>query len=94
LTAVTEALANAVKHGCKSNPALQVRCRVGPDADGGMVIVVRDSGPGFDPGSVPCPMDGDGLNLDHGRGIFMIRQLMDDVRYEHHGTELHMTKKF
>ncbi|HZR01988.1 MAG TPA: ATP-binding protein, partial [Burkholderiales bacterium] len=58
-----------------------------------ITIVVRDSGPGFDPERVPDPTQGEGLASDHGRGIYLIRQLMDEVRYERHGTELHMKKK-
>src|SRR5271166_7006541 len=47
--ALTEALANAVVHGAKSDPSKIVECDVACDADHGMLIVVRDPGPGFDP---------------------------------------------
>lgn len=91
--ALTEALANAVKHGCKEDPTKTVQCRVFSDAAGAILIVVRDSGPGFDPASVPSPMGAENIFFDHGRGIHMIRQLMDEVHYEAGGTELHMKKK-
>jgi len=91
--ALTEALANAVKHGSKGDPSREVRCRViveGP----AMTIMVRDSGSGFDPGSVANPLESAGLNADHGRGLYMIRQLVDEVRFERNGAEIHMTKRF
>lgn len=90
--ALTEALANAVKHGCGEDPAKTVQCRVLSEPSGALVIVVRDSGPGFDPKSVASPTSGDNLYFDHGRGIHLIRQLMDEVHYERNGTELHMRK--
>ncbi len=90
--ALQEALANAVKHGCKNDPNLTVQCTVATEPSGGMVIVVRDSGPGFDPGKVPNPKEEENIFSDHGRGIFMINQLMDEVRFERGGTELHMRK--
>jgi len=91
--ALTEALANAVKHGSKNDPSLKVQCQVitqGP----AMTIIVRDSGPGFDPGSVASPLESAGLNADHGRGLFMIRQLVDELRFERRGAEIYMTKRF
>jgi serine/threonine-protein kinase RsbW len=91
--ALTEALANAVKHGSKNNPALKVQCQVTTDGPA-MHIMVRDSGPGFDPTSVANPLELAGLTADHGRGLHMIRQLVDEVRFERNGAEIHMTKRF
>ena len=91
--ALTEALANAVKHGSKNNPALKVQCQVSTDGPA-MHIMVRDSGPGFDPGSVANPLELAGLTADHGRGLHMIRQLVDEVRFARNGAEIHMTKRF
>jgi len=91
--ALTEALANAVKHGSKNNPALSVQCEVitqGPE----MTIVVRDSGTGFDLTSVASPLQLAGLTADHGRGLHMIRQLVDEVRFERRGAEIRMVKRF
>ena len=91
--ALTEALANAVKHGSKNNPALSVQCQVITEGPA-MTIVVRDSGPGFDPTSVANPLELAGLTADHGRGLHMIRQLVDEVRFERRGAEIYMTKRF
>ncbi|MFZ3212041.1 MAG: ATP-binding protein [Terriglobales bacterium] len=91
--ALTEALANAVKHGSKNDPSLQVQCQV-ITAGPAMTIIVRDSGPGFDPASVANPLELAGLTADHGRGLHMIRQLVDEVRFERNGAEIYMTKRF
>ena len=91
--ALTEALANAVKHGSKNDPSLQVQCQVITEGSA-IHIIVRDSGPGFDPASVANPLELAGLTADHGRGLHMIRQLMDEVRFERNGAEIHMTKRF
>lgn len=90
--ALQEALANAVIHGCKRDRSKTVYCWVAADPSGNLVIVVRDSGPGFDPAAIPKPNVGEQLYADHGRGIFMIGRLMDEVRFAREGTELHMRK--
>ena len=57
-----------------------------------MIIVVRDPGEGFNPESVPSPVVGKNIYADSGRGIFLINQLMDEVRFERGGTEIWMRK--
>ncbi|MGA9643944.1 MAG: ATP-binding protein [Terriglobales bacterium] len=91
--ALTEALANAVVHGAKSDPSKIVECDVACDPQQGMLIVVRDPGPGFDPSKIPDPCDGTNIYSHHGRGIFLINQLMDEVRFHKNGTEIHMIKR-
>jgi serine/threonine-protein kinase RsbW len=58
-----------------------------------MLIVVRDPGPGFDPGAIPSPTRGQNLYRHHGRGIYLISQLMDEVSYVRGGTEIWMRKR-
>jgi serine/threonine-protein kinase RsbW len=48
---------------------------------------------GFDPNSVPDPTINQNMYETHGRGLYLINQLMDEVRYERGGTEIHMRKK-
>ena len=91
-TALREALANAILHGCKNDPTKRVQCCVSCDEERGMLIVVRDPGPGFEPKEVPDPLVGQNVYSHHGRGIFLINQLMDEVRFERNGTEIHMRK--
>jgi serine/threonine-protein kinase RsbW len=91
--ALREALANAIEHGSNHDPSKQIECCVACDKSRGMLIVVRDPGPGFDPSQLPSPVLGVNLFSTGGRGIFLINQLMDEVRYERGGTEIHMLSK-
>jgi serine/threonine-protein kinase RsbW len=91
--ALHEALANAVVHGCKNDASQIVECIVACDAERGMLIVVRDPGEGFDPKSIPSPVEGENVFSTHGRGIFLINQLMDEVQFHKNGTEIRMIKK-
>ena len=88
--ALIEALANAVQHGCKNDPTKKIEVCVGCDESRGLLIVIRDPGLGFDPSSIPNPVIGQNLFSTHGRGIFLINQLVDEVHYEKGGTEIHM----
>ena len=87
---LNEALTNAIKHGSAHDPSKQIQCCVACDHTRGMLIVVRDPGPGFDPASIPNPVVGQNLFSTSGRGIYLINQLVDEVRFEKGGTEIHM----
>lgn len=91
LLALQEALANAILHGCRGDAAKLVHCTVeiSPSA---IEFTIRDPGTGFDTAN-PADMADDGTNLtEHGRGIYLMRSLMDEVHYAKHGSELHMKK--
>src|SRR6202047_3649472 len=88
-----EALANAVVHGAKEDPTKIVECLVACEEDRGVMIIVRDPGPGFDPGAIPSCTLGENVYSNHGRGIFLINQLMDKVEFRKNGTEIHMIKR-
>jgi serine/threonine-protein kinase RsbW len=90
--ALREALANAVLHGCNADPSKRIECSVTSDEDRGILIVVRDPGKGFDAAKVPCPTNEQNIFSDHGRGIFLINALMDEVQYERNGAEIQMRK--
>lgn len=91
-TALREALANAIVHGnhCQSSKKVRVRC--GCDPSSGIRIVVQDEGGGFDLAKVPSPLLGGNVLSEHGRGIFLIQQFMDEVHFEDGGREIHMRK--
>lgn len=88
-----EALANAVVHGAKEDPTKTIECLVAFDEQRGVLIIVRDPGSGFDPSAIPTPTVGENLYSNHGRGIFLINQLMDEVKFHKNGTEIHMVKR-
>lgn len=92
-TALREALANAIRYGCEHNPSKTVQLSVSCDRVRGMLIVVRDPGLGFDPAQVPSPIAGEQIYSEHGRGIYLISQLMDHVEYGRGGTEIRMLKR-
>ena len=89
--ALYEALANAVIHGNHEDPGKQVcvSCRCRTD---GVSIIVRDEGHGFDIAEVPDPTSSEHIKSGHGRGIYLMRTLMDEVRFEGGGTVVHMRK--
>jgi serine/threonine-protein kinase RsbW len=91
--AVREALANAVRHGCRNDPGKTVQLCVACDEGRGMLIIVRDPGPGFDPAQIPSPTIGQNVFLHHGRGIYLINELMDEVSFHEGGTEIRMVKR-
>jgi len=91
--ALTEALANAVVHGAKNDSSKVIECDVACDEKRGILIVVRDPGNGFDPAKIANPCEGENIFSNHGRGIYLINQLMDEVQFHKNGTEIHMLKK-
>ncbi|HEX8817122.1 MAG TPA: ATP-binding protein [Terriglobales bacterium] len=90
--AVQEALANAVVHGCGNDPSKEVRCQVKTNPIGLVLIIVTDPGPGFTSELLPDPSQQESLQMDHGRGVYLIRQLMDEVQFVNGGNEIRMWK--
>jgi serine/threonine-protein kinase RsbW len=88
--AVSEALANAVVRGNGEDPTklVSVEVELLPDQ---IVIQVTDEGPGFDPHGIPEPLAPDQVHDTCGRGLFLIRKLVDDVRFNERGTSICMT---
>jgi serine/threonine-protein kinase RsbW len=79
--AVTEALSNAVLNGNCSDVRRTVRVEARIDATS-LTVEVTDEGCGFDEASTfYCPSDADWLEREDGRGLFLMRSLMDEVHY-------------
>jgi serine/threonine-protein kinase RsbW len=91
--ALHEALTNAVIHGAKQDANKVVEVTAACDQGRGILIIVRDPGQGFDAASIPSPIEGERIFSSHGRGIFLINQLMDQVRFTRGGTEIRMLKR-
>jgi serine/threonine-protein kinase RsbW len=90
--ALREALANAIVHGCNNDSSKQVECCVACTESSDIMIVVRDPGEGFALDAVPNPLAAENLRSSHGRGIYLINQLMDEVSFERNGAEIRMRK--
>ena len=90
--ALDEALDNAVVHGNRMDrhKLVQVLCRC--ELGKGISIVVKDQGQGFDADAVPDPTAPENIGAEHGRGIWLMKSMMDEVSFEHSGTEVRMRK--
>src|SRR4030081_1046791 len=89
--ALREALANAIIHGNHQNPQkhVHVRFRCKPDE---VSIAVRDEGQGFDINTITDPTGPENIGSVHGRGIYLMKAVMDEVRFEERGMVVHMRK--
>ena len=90
--ALREALLNAIIHGNREDPSKYVYLTILCGADGEVSIVIRDEGAGFDLGAVPDPTSPEHRMSTHGRGIYLMRALMDEVSFEEGGTVVYMRK--
>jgi serine/threonine-protein kinase RsbW len=97
--AVRECVINAIKHGNKNDSSKRVFVEFESVFNGGgneLGIRIRDQGQGFDPESLANPLDPENLLKASGRGIFLIRNFMDDVQLQRApqgGMEVRMTKR-
>ncbi len=91
--AVTEAVNNAILHGNKLDPAKNVFIHISSN-ERSVTFSIRDQGSGFDPDSLPDPLDPQNLLKESGRGIFILKSLMDEVTFDFSdsGTEIVMVK--
>lgn len=83
-----EALANAVVHGNGARPDREVFLRAYGSPGWGAAIFVRDEGQGFEPKEIPDPRAEVDRLRTHGRGVFLMRQLMDLVTFRRGGREV------
>ena len=83
LVATTEAVNNGIIHGNKRDPKkkVAVTCILGRSI---LIVRVHDEGPGFDAASLPDPLAEENLLREHGRGVFLIRSLMESVQFDKH----------
>ena len=88
-----EAVINAILHGNKKDPAKQVHVAYELN-DEALRIKIADEGPGLDPDSVPDPLAPENILRSSGRGIFLMRAIMDEVHFHqlNPGTEIEMIK--
>ncbi len=86
---LSEALSNAIVRGnCEDcNKWVDVRAELGPEV---ISVYVTDEGPGFDPSTIPEPIQPEQLDEASGRGLFLIRKLVDAVQFNPQGNSICM----
>jgi serine/threonine-protein kinase RsbW len=86
---LSEALSNAIMRGnCEDcGKWVEVRAELRPDV---ILVYVTDEGPGFDPSAVPEPIRPEQLDEASGRGLYLIRKLVDDVQFNEQGNSICM----
>jgi serine/threonine-protein kinase RsbW len=90
LIAVTEAVNNAIYHGNDGDPDKHIK--IGFESDEKNIkFSVSDEGDGFDYNSLPDPTDPLNLDKPHGRGVFLMKNLADNVEFKKDGREVLLT---
>ena len=91
--AVSEAVTNAILHGNKKDRRKKVTIRFRLSADK-VTVYVKDEGEGFDPGQLKNPLDPENILKETGRGIFILKSIMDEVDFDFSkgGTEVKIVK--
>jgi serine/threonine-protein kinase RsbW len=86
---LSEALSNAILRGNGEDNSkwVDVRAELGPEA---IRVYVTDEGPGFDPTAVPEPISPEQLDEAQGRGLYLIRKLVDAVHFNEQGNSICM----
>jgi len=92
--AVREGMINAVMHGNGYSPDKHVSLTF-EQTGGNLVITITDQGPGLNPDEVPDPLAPENLMKQSGRGIFLMRAFMDEVKFRklEPGTEITLIKR-
>jgi serine/threonine-protein kinase RsbW len=91
MVSLTEAVNNAIVHGNKSDPARKVTV-ICESLPGWLLFIVNDEGRGFRPERVANPLKSENLLRESGRGVFLMRTLMDRVEFEQlpHGYQVRL----
>ena len=87
LVSLTEAVNNAIYHGNKANPnkSIDIAFKSHPDR---VSFSVKDEGPGFNYENLPDPTNPENIEKPNGRGVFLMRNLADNVYFEDNGSKV------
>ena len=91
--ALREAVVNAIVHGNQEDPRKRVYVNCRCMADGEVSVTVEDEGSGFGSDAIPDPTSPENRLRTHGRGIYLMRTLMDEVDFEQGGSVVRMRKR-
>lgn len=88
---ITELITNAINHGNKEDlsKTVTVGHRIEPER---ISVSVLDEGVGFDPSAVPDPTLPENLTKDHGRGLYIVRQYIDEISFNRMGNRILIRK--
>ncbi|MFN4233458.1 MAG: ATP-binding protein [Bacteroidia bacterium] len=90
LIAVTEAVNNAIIHGNKQDPKKKYSVIFNP-GETKIVFSVIDQGEGFDFNNLPDPTDPENIEKPNGRGVYLMKNLADNVEFEDSGRKVNIT---
>lgn len=84
LISLTEAVNNAMQHGNRydDNKNIVVECKERPRQ---LFLSISDEGSGFDPRKIPDPTSSERIEEEGGRGVFLMKQLTDEIHFLNHG---------
>jgi serine/threonine-protein kinase RsbW len=88
---VEEVVRNAITHGNDSDKDLKVLVSYWLEGDR-LIIEVEDEGRGFDPGKVPDPTVEGNILRGSGRGVYIVRKLVDKMEFNDKGNKIRLTK--
>ena len=89
LISVTEAVNNAIVHGNKEDKAKKVELCL-KQSKKSISFIIKDEGPGFDESKIPDPTSPENLDNIKGRGVFLIKNLTDNVKFRKKGSEIEL----
>jgi serine/threonine-protein kinase RsbW len=87
MLALSEAVTNAIVHGNKQDSDKKVHIKAS-QSNQKLTISIKDEGEGFDPSSLPDPLQDENLLKEGGRGVYLIEQFADEVTYSEGGTKI------
>jgi len=87
MVCITEAVTNAIEHGNKNDNSKNVYVNYKKINDK-LIFNVRDEGSGFDFNNIPDPTLPENIEKEDGRGVFLIKNLADSVKFENNGSEI------
>lgn len=90
LVALTEAINNAIKHGNQFSPDKIVNLLVENNNPHKLEFVIKDEGNGFDFNNLPDPTAPENVEKESGRGIFLMRNLADEIKFNNNGSEVRL----
>ena len=91
MVAITEAVNNSIIHGNKGDSSKDVIIQCQTSNPYRLVVSVEDQGSGFNPEDLPDPTAPENLANPGGRGVFLMRNLADEITFKNEGRRVEMT---